>query len=372
MRVLFAHFVLSWICVTSALRIYQDDNPQPRHYLNYRVSPQAITIDGNLDEPAWKEVPWTEDFLDIQGTSKPTPRFKTQAKMRFDDDFLYIGARLEEPQLTASINVTNSIIFRDNDFEMFINPSGNLHFYHEYEMNALNYTWNLVEINPYRDGYNIIDPFPMNNMKTAVQLNGTLNDPSDIDCCWYVEIAFPMGVLRHFSEKAIPKNRDQWRINFSRVEWKYKVVDGKYEKIPNEPEDNWVWSPQQVIDMHQPERWGFLQFSDLEPGQDSFQFDHLSYQTQQVLSWIYKAQKSYGEANNGTYADSFKKLGISSRSFDKQLGGTPLDSRLSLHKVKLGGLYGFDVSVLHHGSVGIEQVWHMRNDSKIWSTFLDC
>ena len=28
-----------------------------------------------------------------------------------------------------------------------------------------------------------------------------------------------------------PKEGDQWRINFSRVEWKHEVVDGKYRKI---------------------------------------------------------------------------------------------------------------------------------------------
>jgi hypothetical protein len=42
-----------------------------------------------------------------------------------------------------------------------------------------------------------------------------------------------------------------WRINFSRVEWK-----------PGNPvEDNWVWSPQNVINMHVPARWGYLHFA---------------------------------------------------------------------------------------------------------------
>jgi hypothetical protein len=27
------------------------------------------------------------------------------------------------------------------------------------------------------------------------------------------------------------------------------------------PERNWVWSPQGVINMHYPERWGYLQFT---------------------------------------------------------------------------------------------------------------
>jgi hypothetical protein len=41
-------------------------------------------------------------------------------------------------------------------------------------------------------------------------------------------------------------------------------VDGRYEKLPDTPEDNSVWSPQGVINMHLPERWGFVEFSSAE------------------------------------------------------------------------------------------------------------
>ncbi|RMH03795.1 MAG: carbohydrate-binding family 9-like protein, partial [Planctomycetota bacterium] len=60
--------------------------PHPRGYVCGRGTP---TIDGRLDEPAWAAVPWTEDFVDIQGSPpKSAPRFRTRAKMLWDDDFL--------------------------------------------------------------------------------------------------------------------------------------------------------------------------------------------------------------------------------------------------------------------------------------------
>lgn len=34
-----------------------------------------------------------------------------------------------------------------------------------------------------------------------------------------------------------------------------------FAQVPNLPEDNWVWSSQNVINMHLPEMWGFIQFS---------------------------------------------------------------------------------------------------------------
>jgi len=363
--------LLFLFCAVQALRTYMNTNPRPLSYVGYRAPKGSIVIDGKLDEPAWQEVPWTSDFVDIQGATKPIPRYRTHAKMRFDDDYLYIGAWLQEPNLTGWINKTNSVIFYDNDFEIFVNPSGNLHLYNEYEMNTLNTTWTLVEVNPYRDGYNIIDPYPMGGLKSAVWLNGTLNNPSDVDCCWTVEIALPLSSLRQFADKVVPpKDKDQWRINFSRVEWRYKVVNGKYIKVPNVPEDNWVWSPQQVIDMHQPERWGFLQFSDRPVGQAQFSFDRLAYDTQQVLSFLYSAQKDYASKHNGTYATSFVQLDVSSESFNPLRGATAIDPAIELFRVVADEVWGFDVSISHRGATnGLQTIWHARSDSKQWKTW---
>ena len=43
----------------------------------------------------------------------------------------------------------------------------------------------------------------------------------------------------------------------------HNILDGGYRKVPREahPEDNWVWSPQDAIDMHRPEKWGYVEFA---------------------------------------------------------------------------------------------------------------
>jgi len=99
-------------------------------------------------------------------------------------------------------------------------------------------------------------------LKTAVHINGTLNDPRDKDIGWSLEIALPWKVLREYARQAAPPMEgDKWRVNFSRVEWLTEIVDGKYHKLPGKKEDNWVWSPQGIIDMHVPEKWGYVQFT---------------------------------------------------------------------------------------------------------------
>jgi hypothetical protein len=94
-----------------------------------------------------------------------------------------------------------------------------------------------------------------------VHVDGTLNDPSDSDRSWSVELAIPWTTLGEAAHRpAPPRVGDTWRMNFSRVEWQTRVVDGRYQKVPATPEDNWVWSPQGVINMHLPQRWGFVKF----------------------------------------------------------------------------------------------------------------
>src|SRR5690348_687777 len=70
----------------------------PRGYVCYRAR-DPIKIDGKLDDAAWRDAPWTDDFVDIEGDRRPRPRFRTRAKMLWDEKYFYIGAELEEPHV---------------------------------------------------------------------------------------------------------------------------------------------------------------------------------------------------------------------------------------------------------------------------------
>jgi hypothetical protein len=81
-------------------------------------------------------------------------------------------------------------------------------------------------------------------------VQGTLNNSNDTDKGWTLEIAYPLTAFNSRQQVPLPEKGTVWRINFSRV-----------ERTPGNPkEDNWVWSPQGVINMHVPDRWGYLHF----------------------------------------------------------------------------------------------------------------
>lgn len=225
------------------------------------IARKPIKIDGKLDDAAWRDAPWTSYFIDIEGTQKPRPRFKTRAKMTWDEQYLYIAAEMEEPQLWATYDRHDMVIFHEHDFEVFLDPDGDGLHYFEFEMNARNTGWDLYLAKPYKDGGKADDGWEMPGLKTAVHLNGTLNNPNDKDRGWTLEIAMPWTAFNRGPRPALaPKAGEEWRINFSRVEWVLDVVNGSYLKRKGLKEDNWVWSPQGVINMHVPETWGRVKF----------------------------------------------------------------------------------------------------------------
>jgi hypothetical protein len=237
----------------------QTDPGPPKRY-ECRRAARELRIDGRLNDSQWKNAPWSDYFVDIEGSAKPLPRFRTRMKMLWDDKYLYIGAELEEPDIWATLTEHDSVIFRDNDFEVFLNPSGDTKNYFEFEINALNTGWDLFLPKPYRQGGKADNSWEIPGLKTAIHIEGTLNDPKRKDQRWWVEIAMPWSAFQERSGFGRPKPGDEWRINFSRVEWRTEVVDGKYRKLPGK-EDNWVWSPQGVINMHVPEKWGYVKFA---------------------------------------------------------------------------------------------------------------
>jgi hypothetical protein len=321
----------------------------PRGYLCYRAR-RSLQIDGRLTDPSWQAAPWTETFVDIEGDLRPSPRFRTRAKMLWDDEHFYVGAELEEPHVWATLTQHDAVIFHDNDFEVFIDPDGDSHEYYEFEINALNTGWDLLLPIPYKDGGCALHNWEIAGLKSAVFIDGTLNDPRDVDRGWSVEIAFPWKALRELARRpAPPRDGDQWRVNFSRVEWQTVVASGRYDKVPRTAEDNWVWSPQGVIDMHR-----LVQFSTAPPGAGVFLPDP-SGPARAALHRVYYAQREF-RRRHGRWAGTLAELGLP-RLVDPSFVAGP---RLSVTEEL------FEVTVVIQGRDRSRQRWHIRCDARVW------
>ena len=269
MRSFFLFFSLSLINCNNSNTLELDINDKiilPKHYIVNKINDE-INIDGKDDELAWSNAIYTNDFIDIEGDK--IPRQKTNVKMLWDDKFLSIFAKLYENHIWGDITKRDEVIYYNNDFEVFINPNDDVFSYGEIEINALGTEWDLFLNRPYRLKGKADSSWDINGLKSAVDISGTLNDPNDLDDYWTVEIAIPLKEIEKLNtsgkdEKVI--SGDVWRINFSRVNWDFEINNGVYSRKKENgkylPEYNWVWSPQGIINMHVPENWGYLVFSE--------------------------------------------------------------------------------------------------------------
>jgi hypothetical protein len=347
--------------------------PQPERYVCHRAR-GPLTIDGRLDELSWTFAAWTSPFVDIEGDLKPRPRFRTRAKMLWDDECFYVAADLEEPHLWATVAQRDVPVLVDHDFEVFIDPDGDGHEYYELEINALNTVWDLFLVKPYRDvdlvgplsGDGSVSPavtaWDLAGLRSAVHLRGTLNSSQDVDDGWTVELALPWKTLRQCAHGAAPPQPgDQWRVNFSRVEHPLEPLGATYRSRPGAPVDNWVWSPHRILNMHYPELFGFVQFSDTAAGEGEARFVvRPEDEAKRVLYRLYHRQKAYYR-EYGRFTTSLRDLRLDDPGL-QHFGWPPrIQVTDSLFEASVG-------KVAKPDGDGRRERWHIRQDSRVWRT----
>lgn len=263
------------------------------HYTCYRA-PARLTIDGDLTKPAWQAAPRSPRFVDVV-TGRPA-LLDTRAAALWDDEALYVAFWLDEPCVEARITERDAPIFHENDIEVFIDGGD---CYYEFELNALNTIYEVFFVwqNSYRNGRFAGPEFDLHSghavsfggnydrlgntfwygahprglrwafpkwdfpgLQTAVKIDGTLNDPSDVDSGWTVELAFPwagMGPLA--GGRALPpREGDTWGLQFARYQ--------KLELMGNVVHTGWAWNRIGSMDNHAPECFTQLHFSEQVAG----------------------------------------------------------------------------------------------------------
>lgn len=126
----------------------------PRQYVARELATDEPPpkIDGRLDDSSWAAASWTsEPFADI--TQYLDPRWnavpeslQARAKMRWDGRYLYVGAELRGQFQYAVEGPSHNAVapYLDNDFEVFIGPSGSTQHYKEFEVSIRNATYDVL------------------------------------------------------------------------------------------------------------------------------------------------------------------------------------------------------------------------------------
>ena len=274
-----------FVCIAASAQTDGWKFPCPQNEIARYTAQRAagpITVDGKLDEPSWKSAAVSPRFVDIL-TGGPVIH-DTRAAVLWDDQYLYVSYRVEEPFVHATFTNHNDLIYQGNDVECFIaGPDA----YYELEINAFAtcyevfFAWKdtfeksgLAKHPEFQDARLV--PFngvgftthprggrvgnfdhAMPGLKVAVHIDGTVNDDSDRDRGWTVEMALPWQSLKWLAtdgRSLPPKNGDIWRMDFSRFNT-YK------EAPPAKDSGGWFWTRHGVWDSHVPECFAYITLS---------------------------------------------------------------------------------------------------------------
>lgn len=253
---------------------------------------ESLPINGDLDKPVWQQAAWSPRFVDMV-TGAPG-LYNTQSAILWNQTHLYVAFRAEEPFVEAHQTERDSIIFLENDLELFIDGGD---CYYELEVNARNTVYEVFFIwkDAYQRGgrfdvpeFDVFQPqavtfggdydrsgasfwygthprglrwaflnYDLPGLQTAVQIDGTLNDNRDIDRGWTLEIGIPWASLTHLANgrSLPPQPGDRWRMFLGRFQ--KLVVSGKEVQ----PHPAMVLSPHGIYDTHLPERWTEVVFT---------------------------------------------------------------------------------------------------------------
>ena len=187
---------------------------------NYLISrtDAGITIDGHLTENDWQKTQ-TMDFITPWKDPARDGAQSTVARLLWDDENLYIIYECVDPYLDSEVVAHDGPVYAEDAVEIFATPNSNdVSTYFGYEMN-INGT--LLDYIAFGGGEewtpNIFFAWQSEGVQIATSYNGTLNDHTDTDRGWILEIAIPLDNFRHIGGRVPPREGDTWRAALNRT-----------------------------------------------------------------------------------------------------------------------------------------------------------
>jgi hypothetical protein len=230
----------------TTLAAAQAPMPDPKSTTVPRIRAQ-IKVDGVLDEQAWQQAARLTPF--VRNDAMTPARVGTEVRLWYDEAALYLGWICEDYDIQATFSERDSRFWEEEVVEFFVTPQA-LGRYFELQWNPLGGTFDAIITNDLGpDGrsrqFKGDWSFTAAGMTYAVRVDGSVQNSSDRDQRWTVEVRVPFADLN----VPTPERGDVWRGSFYRFN---RDHDGEPEPLS--------WSPTIWPGFHQPARFGYLRF----------------------------------------------------------------------------------------------------------------
>jgi hypothetical protein len=242
-------FLLSMAFVSCAsdekCSVHKDSKP-----MCYIVKRAAQAVDVSHD---WNSGPWKEaNILELSYSmgDKPAHFPRTQAKLLYDDENLYVFFRVEDRYVRAVADQTHGPVWKDSCVEFFFTPAAELSdHYFNLETNCGG-----TMLFRYNDKSNDIQKWveiaDCQKVKMHHSLPPIIADEITEPITWTLRYQLPFAVIAKYSTMTTPHPGVTWRANF------YKCAD----QTSHPHWLTWSFVDNPTPNFHLPRYFGVLKF----------------------------------------------------------------------------------------------------------------
>ncbi len=210
---------------------------------------QPIKIDGVLDEPVWQRATPLNFIIPVT-LQKPLSR--TEGRLLWDDSYLYVGFKAYDQDIWSYLTERDSTTCSEDVLEVFLKPDSAKEPYYNFEINALSTVYDAYNLKRGAGGedHHRWSRWDCEGLRSAVTIKGTINDHTDVDEYWQLEVAIPFAELPTLNGQA-PAPGDEWQFHLSRYDYSVYLPEGMELSS---------CAPLSGVDFHRYEDWMTLAF----------------------------------------------------------------------------------------------------------------
>ncbi len=213
-----------------------------------RIS-RPIDLTGDPRREPWSSLPPVGELRLSNGKGDPSQ--STRVWACWDDAFFNVAFWCQDVDIRATLTERDDKVWQEEAAEFFVSVDDDLTEYFEFQFSPRNVVRDIRVHNPNgrMEGASFDGSWDCDGLRTATHVIGSLNDSSQLDEGWGLEVAAPFDCL--LGPGGRPAPGDSWRINFFRI-----------FRAPTE--EFCAWSPTEIDpwEFHVPARFGTLIFGE--------------------------------------------------------------------------------------------------------------
>ena len=214
---------------------------------------EAITVDGKMDESIWAKTE-ARTFDYFYRAEKPDDSQQSKLRMLWDDENLYVFFEMKDKYLTSRETKRDGQPYFDDCAEIFIiTVPKDLDTHFGYELNLNKASNDFVFFNEFYKGRSAVLKSFNPEFKVEVTYDGTVNDNSDEDQGWTMELALPIANFDSLANFVPVKAGNRWAF--------LAVRQDRNDAEGNRRSTSTIFPIYDINkNVHQPNRFGLMEF----------------------------------------------------------------------------------------------------------------